>query len=182
MTEIHAKPILPGERGWRLAGWSAAGALLVLPAVAMQFTDEVDWTPSDFVFAALLLGALGLGVEIAVRVARTRLHFAGLVLAALTGFLTLWSNAAVGILGNESEPVNTGFTILVLAALVAMLACRFRAEGLAWVMGAMAAGQYALGIAALFAMPGHAVEWGVLTVFAVLWGLSALCFARAARA
>ena len=182
MTDTRSEPILPGERGWRIAGWSAAVALLMLPAIAMQFTEEVDWTPSDFVFAAILLGTLGLGVEIAIRVARTRLHFAGLVVAALTGFFTLWSNAAVGIIGAEGEPVNMGFNVLVLAALVATLAVRFRAAKLRWVMGAMAIGQFALGIAALLAMPGHAVEWGILAMFAALWGLSAFCFARATKA
>ena len=38
----------------------ATGLILLLPLVAMQFTDEVDWGVFDFVFAGLLLGGTGL--------------------------------------------------------------------------------------------------------------------------
>ena len=41
-----------GERRgsvWRIAAWGLAGLILLLPLVAMQFTDEVEWTASDFV-------------------------------------------------------------------------------------------------------------------------------------
>jgi hypothetical protein len=41
--------------------------VLLLPLVAMQFTDEVDWGVADFVFAGLLLGGTGLLLELAVR-------------------------------------------------------------------------------------------------------------------
>ncbi len=49
-----------GIDGWRgswlrKAMWSGAPFLLLLPAVAMRFTAEVNWTGSDFVFAAVLL-------------------------------------------------------------------------------------------------------------------------------
>ena len=36
--------------------------LMLTPAVAMQFTDEVNWTVGDFIFAALMFGSVGLAV------------------------------------------------------------------------------------------------------------------------
>ena len=40
---------------WRIAAWAGAGSLLLLPAIAMQVTDEVVWGPADFVlFGAML--------------------------------------------------------------------------------------------------------------------------------
>jgi hypothetical protein len=39
----------------RIAAWVGAGALLLVPLIAMAFTDAVRWTASDFIFA----GALG---------------------------------------------------------------------------------------------------------------------------
>ena len=42
-------------------------AVLLVPLVAMQFTEEVNWSPFDFVFAAALLGGTGLLLELAVR-------------------------------------------------------------------------------------------------------------------
>jgi hypothetical protein len=41
--------------------------VLLLPLVAMQLTDEVDWGVADFVFAGALLGGTGLLLELAVR-------------------------------------------------------------------------------------------------------------------
>lgn len=42
-------------RRWRIAAWGTAALLLVLPLVAMQFTDEVDW---DVAAHALFVTAL----------------------------------------------------------------------------------------------------------------------------
>jgi hypothetical protein len=38
----------------------ATALILLLPLVAMQFTDEVNWGVADFVFAGALLGGTGL--------------------------------------------------------------------------------------------------------------------------
>jgi hypothetical protein len=38
----------------------ATALILLLPLVAMQFTDEVDWGVADFAFAGALLGGTGL--------------------------------------------------------------------------------------------------------------------------
>jgi hypothetical protein len=43
------------------------GFILLLPLVAMQLTDEVDWGVADFVLAGVLLGGTGLLLEAAVR-------------------------------------------------------------------------------------------------------------------
>ena len=49
------------RRRWRLAAWSVAALLLLLPLVAMQFTDEVNWSLADFVvFGALWLASVWL--------------------------------------------------------------------------------------------------------------------------
>jgi len=166
--------------GWRIAGWGSALALLLLPAMAMQFTEEVNWTASDFVFAAILLGFVGTVIELAARFARPGTARIGYMLAGLTAFLTFWSNAAVGIIGDE-DAVNVFFFLMVLAALVAGMMVRFRAGPMRWIAVMLAIGQYAVGIAALSMMPGHAVEWGFLTFFALLWLSAAWCFHSAAR-
>jgi hypothetical protein len=45
----------------------ATAFILLLPLVAMQFTDDVNWSLADFVFAGALLGGTGLLLELAVR-------------------------------------------------------------------------------------------------------------------
>ena len=63
---VEPGTVRSGSR-WRTVGWSAAGLLLLLPLVAMQFTEEVDWGVGDFVIFGSLLVAAGVTFELVVR-------------------------------------------------------------------------------------------------------------------
>lgn len=82
---------------WRIVLWSAAGLLLLLPWVAMQFTDEMRWDGGDFVlFGGMLMLACG-ALEVALRLTadrRKRWLAGGAVLAV---FLLVWAELAVGL-------------------------------------------------------------------------------------
>lgn len=81
----------------RIAGWASLGALLLTPAVAMQFTPEVDWSPSDFVFAAVMFLVLGGAIEFIVRVIRSGSTRVLAILTLVGAFLWLWAELAVGV-------------------------------------------------------------------------------------
>ena len=168
--------------GWRIAGWGSLAALLALPGIAMTWTAEVAWTAIDFLFAALLLGALGIGIELAFRVARNVWHAGGIALFALLCFMTLWANRAVGIIGDEGAAVNQGFTLCVLGAGLTAAIARLNPKVMRTLGAALALAQPFLGFVATRAMPGHAVEWGVLGAFALLWSLCAFAFHRSLAA
>jgi len=68
--------------------------VLMVPFLAMQFTNEVVWTQSDFVIAGALLLGTGLVYEFFVRNSKHK-TILGLVLA-LT-LLIVWADLAVGI-------------------------------------------------------------------------------------
>jgi len=70
---------------WRIAGWGCAGALLLLPAAAMQFTHEVVWSGSDFAVMGAMLLLAGLALEGLVRASRSTPYRlgAGIAVAAL---------------------------------------------------------------------------------------------------
>lgn len=91
-TTIDARP---GHMRWMTIG-AAVGLLLLVPAIAMQFTSEVQWTAFDFVAAAVLLGGAASGCELAVRRlrGRARVIAVGVVLAVAA---LLWAQGAVGI-------------------------------------------------------------------------------------
>jgi hypothetical protein len=79
------------------AGLGTAGILLI-PFVAMQFTEEVQWTLSDFIVMGSIIFVTGLLLDLALRKAgKYRLLAAG---AVLIGFLWLWAELAVGIFTN----------------------------------------------------------------------------------
>lgn len=85
----------------RLAGILLTVAILLLvPFIAMQFTNEVNWSVSDFMVAAVLLLGTGLLCELVMRKIKnikTRLAICGVILLAL---LIIWIELAVGIFGS----------------------------------------------------------------------------------
>lgn len=172
---------------WRAAGWSLAGALLLAPAVAMRFTDEVRWTAADFVFAALLIGGVGLAVELAVRKSPIGFYRAGAALAALAAVGLVWVNGAVGLIGDEGNPANLLFAAVIGTVMVGAIVSRCRPGGLARTMvsaalvqGLVCAGAIAFGLGA----DGRVWPWDVIGasgLFIFLWLAAAASFGRAAR-
>ena len=165
---------------WRLMGWGGALVLLLAPAIAMQFTREVNWGPEDFVFAAILMGSVGLGLELAMRSSTSRAFRAAVALALLAGFLQTWADAAVGIVGDGEHPANMMFRGITVMALAGCWIARFRPDGMSRAMLVVGVGEI---IAALLAATGSS-EYRILLPlggFAGLWLLSAFLFHMAAR-
>lgn len=76
---------------------SGVGLVLLMPWVAMQFTEDVAWSGSDFAVAAVLLFGAGLAyIAITQRVAGRRVWVAAAVLA---GLALVWAELAVGVIG-----------------------------------------------------------------------------------
>lgn len=74
--------------------------LLLIPAIAMQFTNEVNWETSDFIIAAALFCGSGLACEIILRTVTKPIHkiiVCGIIVVAL---LLVWAEMAVGIFGS----------------------------------------------------------------------------------
>lgn len=76
-----------------------AAFLLLLPFIAMQFTNEVNWTLSDFVVAGVLLFGTGFLCELVMRKVKKRDYRIGIVVVILIALFLLWAELAVGIFG-----------------------------------------------------------------------------------
>ena len=164
---------------WRLFGWGAAAALLLLPLVAMQFTPEVDWTPFDFAFAGAMIGGVGIVYELTVRWTGNPYYRGGAAMALAATFLTIWANGAVGMIGDEGDPANLMFAGVLAIALIGTVLARFRARGMALTMAAAAVAQIIAGGVGILLDP----RGGLFSiVFAALWILSAALFREAAEA
>ena len=174
---------------WRLAAWAAAALFLLLPLIAMQFTDDVVWTASDFVFAAVLLfGSLGI-YEIAVRKTGDAAYRAAVGVALGATFLLVWANGAVGIIGSENNPANLMYYGVLAVGIAGAFVARFQPEGMARALIATALAQMLVPVIALIIWkpPVASTEelLGVIGVFAlngffvVLWAGSALLFRKA---
>ncbi|QSX77924.1 hypothetical protein [Agrilutibacter solisilvae] len=176
-----------GRNPWRPLIWGGAAALLLLPAVAMQFTHEVVWTGSDFIAMGVMLGTACALYELATWLSGNTVYRMGFAIAVATGFLTVWVNLAVGMFGSEHNPLNLMFGGVLLVAAAGALAAKFRARGMARAMAATALAQLlAAGVGlALGGMerdgPGIGLETFLTAGFAVPWMVAALVFSKAAR-
>ncbi len=162
---------------WRIAGWTLAGSLLLLPLVAMRFTDEVNWGPEDFLVAAILIGGTGLLFELAVRSVRDPAFRAGAAVALAASFLLIWLNLAVGIIGSEDNPLNQLYAGVLAVGFLGSLAGGLRPRAMAVAFAAAAAAQMLVSVVAL--------SQGYFTLvldgfFAALWLTAAWLFRRAA--
>jgi len=76
-----------------------AAGILLIPFIGMQFSDEINWTSSDFVVMGLLLFGTGLAIEFALRKlksTRSRIIVCSVILISL---FIIWAELAVGVFG-----------------------------------------------------------------------------------
>jgi hypothetical protein len=160
--------------------WGAAAALLLLPLIAMQFTAEVNWTPFDFlVFGTMLLAACGF-YEMATRVSARKPYRLAAGIAVVGAFLQVWANLAVGIVGNESNPVNLMFFAVPLLGMIGAILVRFDARGLSRTLVLMALTQLLVGLLAWLLSGANVL---VFTAFFVgVWLIAARLFQQARSA
>lgn len=163
---------------WRIVVWGGAGAVLLAAAVANRTVEGFNWTLGDFVAAGVILGTVCLGFELATRRVSGHAARAAAGLGLLGAFLVVWINLAVGIIGGEDNPANLVFFPVLLIGAIGAPWVRFRAPGMARVMGLATA--YQLLLAAGLVIAGQAPA-AVLTLgIGGLWASSALLYRRAA--
>jgi hypothetical protein len=75
------------------------GLILVVPLIAMQFSDEVRWGLADFIIVGCLLFGTGLMYEFLARRVSTTRHRVILGIVLLVAFFLVWAELAVGIFG-----------------------------------------------------------------------------------
>lgn len=73
--------------------------LLCIPLIAMQFSDEVNWTLSDFIIAGALLLGTGLAIEFTARTVKTKSNKIAIIAITLIALFLIWAELAVGIFG-----------------------------------------------------------------------------------
>ena len=171
---------------WRIAAWAAAALILLLPLVAMQFTDEVNWDVADFALAGALLIGIGVPYELAVRKTGDTAYRAAVGVALTAAFLLVWVNGAVGLIGSEDNPANLMYFGVLAIGIIGAIIARFQPRGMAHALFATALAQASVAVVALIAGLG-APYTGPLEIvalngfFVALFVGSARLFREAAR-
>jgi hypothetical protein len=167
------------DRVLRGLGWGGALTLWLLPFLAARLTSEMNWSPMDHIaWGVMLLTGAGL-FETSLRLRRSFAYRFACWIAMGAGFLLVWANLAVGIIGSEDAAINSLFFAVLAVPLVGAFLVDFRAGGLAWVMAATAAAQIAVAVPPLLAREPDVV---FTLPWLAAWLISAALFRKAARA
>ena len=78
---------------------ASVSVILLIPFIAMQFTDEVNWSVSDFAIMGVLLYGTGLLCELVLRKVKSVQNRILICAALVVAFLLIWAELAVGIFG-----------------------------------------------------------------------------------
>jgi len=174
----------------RLIAWAVIVMLiLMIPLVAMQFTDEVNWDASDFVIMGAVLYVIGMVYELIARRSDKTAYRTAFGVGIAGAFLLFWVNGAVGIIGNEGQPANLLYGAVFAVGLVGSFVSRFKAGGMAVTLFVAAIVQMLVPVVALIIWPPPDTSWspsvaGVFVVtafFAILFVVSGMLFRRASN-
>ena len=166
---------------WRVAAWSVAGGLMLVPIIAELASENFGWDAADFIIVAVILATSCLLFDRAARKAPDFSYLAGAGAALAAGFGLFLVNGAVGLVGSEDEAHNLWFFMAMLVAVAGAIIARGRRGALAVTMFA-AAGVHIIVSAALLIRAGGVSDGSPmaevvgLSLFAVLWLASGLLF------
>ncbi|MCF7890528.1 hypothetical protein K9M78_04845 [Candidatus Bipolaricaulota bacterium] len=73
--------------------------ILLVPLIAMQFTDEVVWSLADFVIMGTLLFGTGLALEVVLKKLTEPVYRVTSCTVIVVTFLLIWAELAVGVFG-----------------------------------------------------------------------------------
>jgi hypothetical protein len=165
----------------------AVAFILLLPLLAMRFTNEVAWDLTDFVVAGTLLVGTALAYQLAARKGDNIEYRVAVGVSLAAALLLVSVNLAVGIIGAEDNPANLMYIGVLAVAVIGTVIARLQPNGMARILFATALAQALSPVIALIigtfpVAPGVSSVWAANTFSVALWGGSALLFQRAARA
>jgi hypothetical protein len=165
----------------------ATALLLLIPLIAMQFTEEVIWNIADFVVAGTLLFGTGFTYQLLTNKSKEITYRVAVGLALLSGFFLIWVNLAVGIIGAENNPFSTIYFGPIAMGLLGAFVSRFKSRGMSLTMLGMALFVVLIVLGTLFSGMHHVTGSSVLEIitinglFVTLFLISALLFWHTAR-
>jgi len=162
-----------------------AALILTIPATAMQFTAEVDWSLADFVIMGAIIFSVGFAFEALFKRSGNIAYRVAVGVGLLTTFLLIWANLAVGFVGSGPNLPNILLGSVPFVGIVGAIIVRLQPRGMARTMFAMAGAVAAAPIVGLI-INRPPVEEGVMMVlgiaafFSLLFVVSGFLFRNAA--
>jgi hypothetical protein len=166
----------------------ATVSVLMIPLIAMQFTEEVNWNLFDYIVMGILLFGTGLAYVLISGVSENYAYRIAVGIAVAAGFLLIWLNLAVGIIGSEDNPANLLYVLVLIVGIVGAGFARFQPRGMSHTLFAAALMQMLVPVIAMIIWrpsledsPGIVGVFILNAFFAGLFIISALLFRHAAQ-
>jgi hypothetical protein len=165
----------------------ATALLLLVPLLAMQVSDQVVWTASDFAVAGTLLIGAGLMYVLVANKGQTIAYRAGVGVAVFAILFLIWVSLAVGILGVEGDPADLMYLGVIAVGIIGAIVARFQPNEMARALFATALAQALVAAIALIMgkqnSPSSSLRevLGVNVMFIVLFVASGFLFRHAAK-
>ncbi|WP_138429056.1 hypothetical protein [Fodinibius saliphilus] len=117
--------------------------LLLLPLLAMQYTNEVMWTLSDFIVGGILIFSTGVTYllvtqKLAPKIGNKSIYKIAVGFTLFSGLFLIWANLAVGIIGAENNPFNLIYFGVIAIGIIGSLITRFKPKEMSHLMFATA--------------------------------------------
>ena len=173
----------------RLIGWILfVVCILLIPFVAMRFTDKINWEFTDFLIMGIALSAMGFAYELIVRKSKKTVYRIAFITGLLGAFLLFWVNGAVGIIGSENQDANLLYGAVFVVGLVGSFVSRFKAKGMSITLVVTSIVQMLVPTIAIIIWPPSKTSWSPSVVgvfllsgfFAFLFYLSSMLFKHSA--
>tara|TARA_Y100000590_G_scaffold355945_1_gene409933 strand:+ start:244 stop:516 length:273 start_codon:yes stop_codon:yes gene_type:complete len=75
------------------------GLLLLIPMIAMQLTDEVNWSFFDFIIMGVMLSITGLAIGMIIKKIKYSKYRNIFITIIVMIFLLIWAELGVGLFG-----------------------------------------------------------------------------------
>ncbi len=131
--DLEMKTLKRVRRSIRRQIWLVAiatASVLMIPLIAMNFTDEVNWNLSDFVVMGILLLGTGTSFVVISKISESAAYKAAVGIALAGALLLLWANLAVGIIGSAGNPINFLYFGVITIGVIGAFVARFKARGM----------------------------------------------------
>jgi hypothetical protein len=160
--------------------------ILLLPLIAMQFTNEVSWGFSDFILMGSALISIGVLYELVAKKSKKPLYRFAFGIGLFGAFCLFWVNSAVGIIGSENQNVNLLYGIVIVVGFIGSIISRFKPKGMSNTLFATALTQMLIPLVVFLIWPPPKISWspsifGVFflsSFFSLIFLVSAILFRK----
>ncbi len=109
---------------------------LLVPLLASFFVEGWQWSGFDYVFAWVMFSFVSLAITLVLTSNNPPLYKLAIAVTAISTFLLIWINAAVGIIGDGD--INMLYLLIPLILVFGALLSRLQAQGMAYTLFGMA--------------------------------------------